>query len=77
MTKKEVENAIGNHADWIEHLAAAQAKTDEQIARTQAQIEQTNRTLRELGEETDKRIRDLVSAIGEFISAKGPKNGKA
>lgn len=84
MTKKEVEHAIGNHAEWIEHLAgrmdqlagrmdelaAAQVRTDEQIA-------ETNRALKESGEKTDKRISDLVIAIGEFISAaKGPKNGK-
>lgn len=77
MTKKETEAMLTNHADWIDHLAAQSVKTDKrmeelsaQIAKTDKQIEETNRTLKELGEVTDKRIRDLVSAIGQLIATK-------
>ena len=39
---------ISNHAEWIEHLAAAQARTDAQIA-------ETSKSLKEFGEATDAR----------------------
>jgi hypothetical protein len=68
MTKKEMEQAIGNHADWIEHLAGRMDELAAAQAKTQAQIEETNTTLKELGQATDKRIADLVSAIGSLVS---------
>jgi chromosome segregation ATPase len=79
MTKKEMEGAIANHADWIEHLAArmdelaaAGTKAESQIAETSKSLkehgEATDRRIKELGEATDKRIWDLVSGIGELIT---------
>jgi chaperonin cofactor prefoldin len=75
MTKKETEQAIGNHADWIEHLAGRMdqlAGRMEELAaaqvKTQTQIEKTDKSLRELGQATDKRIGDLVSAIGGLVT---------
>ena len=68
MTKKEIEHAIGNHADWIEHLGGRMDELAAAQARTQTQIEETNKSLRELGQATDKRIADLVSAIGSLVT---------
>jgi ABC-type transporter Mla subunit MlaD len=68
VTKKEIEHAIGNHADWIEHLGGRMDELAAAQARTQTQIEETNKSLRELGQATDKRIADLVSAIGSLVT---------
>ena len=68
MTKKETEQAITNHADWIEHLGGRMDELAAAQARTQTQIEETNKSLRELGQATDKRIADLVSAIGSLVT---------
>jgi predicted nucleic acid-binding Zn-ribbon protein len=72
MTKKEMEHAIGNHAEWIEHLAGRMDELAAAQLKTQAQIEDTNKSLRELGQGTDKRIADLVSAIGRLVTKLEP-----
>ena len=71
MTKKEVEQAIGNHADWIDHLAGRMDELAAAQLKTQAQIEETNKSLKEFGQATDKRIGDLVSAIGSLVTQMG------
>ena len=68
VTKKEIEHAIGNHADWIEHLGGRMDELAAAQVKTQGQIEETNKSLKELGQATDKRIGNLVSAIGELVS---------
>jgi peptidoglycan hydrolase CwlO-like protein len=67
MKKKEVEAAIGDLAGRMDELAAQATRTEAQIERTDAQIEATNKSLKELGEATDKRIGDLVVAIGKLL----------
>ena len=68
MKKTDIQHAIGNHADWIEHLGGRMDELAAAQARTQTQIEETNKSLRELGQATDKRIADLVSAIGSLVT---------
>jgi hypothetical protein len=68
VTKKEVEAAITNHADWIEHLAGRMDELAAAMVATQAQIQATNKSLKEHGEATDKRIGELVMAIGKLIA---------
>lgn len=75
--KKEIESAIASHDDWISHLGATMDRLGRRMddlaaaqERTQAQIEATNKSLKELGEATDKRIGDLVGAIGKLLEAR-------
>jgi hypothetical protein len=63
MTKREKDwnGRMDQLAVRMDELAAAQVKT-------QTQIDETNKDLRELGRTTDKRIVDLVSAIGSLVT---------
>lgn len=74
MKKKEIEETLRNHADWIDSLGVRMDELAAQLTRTDAQIEATNKSLKELGEATDKRIGDLVSAIGKLLET---RNGTA
>ncbi len=74
MTKKETEAVLTNHADWIEHLAGRMDQLAAQSIKTQKQIEDTNRSLKEHGKATDKRIADLVIAIGKLLGKPGGRN---
>lgn len=83
MTKKQVEETLHNHADWIEHLAGRMdelaGRMDELAAaqaRTEKQIAETNRALKESGVKTDRRIEKLVSAIGQFIASQKSREAK-
>jgi chromosome segregation ATPase len=75
MTKKEMEQAIGNHADWIEHLAGRMDELAAAQVKTQAQIEETNKSLREFGQATDKRIGDLGQRIADLGQATDKRIG--
>jgi hypothetical protein len=79
MTKKEMEDAIDNHANWIEHLAEHSKRIDAQLEKLviqikdnndslTEQIKETNRNLNELGEKTDRRIRELNESMDKRIS---------
>jgi predicted nucleic acid-binding Zn-ribbon protein len=54
----------------IEALAASVHSLAEQQRETDRRVRDTNRHLRELGEATDKRISDLVSAIGHLVASR-------
>jgi len=70
MTKKDMEAALTNHADWIEHLATRMDELAAAQTKAQVQIEETSKSLKEHGKATDERIGRLVSAIGELIAKK-------
>jgi chaperonin cofactor prefoldin len=79
MDDKELRETLHGHEDWMDHLgnridelAVAMAKTQKQIEKTDAQIADTNRALKELGEKTDARINKLVGAIMKLV----PKEAK-
>jgi hypothetical protein len=71
------ESIMNDHAEWLQaHDRALNAHTewlqahDRQMAEFKAQREKDAAEARERGEALDKRIGDLVSAIGKLIAAK-------
>ena len=48
-------------------LTEHQGILQEAVERTQASVLETQRALRDLGEQTDRRISDLVSAIAKLV----------
>jgi len=71
--KRDMESQV--KATWlaIDRMAQENAQG---FAELRAQTRETDRRLKELGEETDKRIQKLVTAIGELIQRMdGGKNG--
>ena len=61
-----LENIAVAHDAAIDALIESQRRTDKQMAQTERRLRETDQRLRELAEQTDKRVADLVSAIGEF-----------
>ena len=53
--------------DAIALILEAQIKTEHRFKETADHLRETDKQLRTLGQETDARIRDLTSAIGELI----------
>src|SRR5258708_2174561 len=66
---------LADHKAWLGELSLAQARTQEQmrkteesIRQTQESIHQTQKQMLESDARTEKRIADLVSGIGRFMS---------
>lgn len=64
---RETRDQIAETDRLVKNLGAELRQTSRE---TEARFRDTDRRLKELGEATDRRISDLVSAIGKLIAAR-------
>ena len=68
--EKRMAEQVKAHAEWLGGLTAEAKRREREAERRDREQEQQRRRLNDLAEQTDRRIADLVRAIGKLIEAR-------